>query len=101
MKNDANAYEKSLKPLWDLGAISTIIRSFDKGESFDFNSLDAWLNNVGFKGDIFDDQWPITYKRLCKKIQDADIKNRSYCVDDLIFAIEKNIETTLKCLKAI
>lgn len=101
MKNDANAYEKSLKPLWDLGAISAIIKSFDKSESFDFNSLDAWLNDVGFKGDIFDGQWPITYKRLCEKIQEADIKNRSHYVDELISAIGKNIETTLKYIKAI
>ena len=101
IKLDARAYEDTLQGLLEAGFLKIFIKSLNKGDSFDFVSLNDKLSNIGFKGDIIDDQWTITYNKLCGKIIQANQKNREMFVEELISAIEQNINTTINFLHKI
>ena len=101
IKRDAGALEQVLKPLWDADFFRDFVESFNKGDSFDFESLNKKLLKMGFKGDLIDSKWSSTYDRLCNDIRNSAKENRGYNVQKLIFAIGNNINSTFSYIKKI
>lgn len=102
LKHDAACFELSLKPLSDCGALTCILESYNRGESFDFQSFNKNLSSMGFKGNLVDCQWNSTYDKLCKDIREAcSSDQRTFCVKKLISAIQNNINNTITFVNSI
>lgn len=101
LKKEAMAFERDLKPLWDLGFIKKFIETLNKGDAFDFNSLETKLEKMGFKGNLIDSQWDVIYEKLCRNIRESKNNDRSDHVQKLIKAIGDNINSTINYIKSI
>jgi hypothetical protein len=101
IKKNASALEQILKPLWDADFFRVFIKGLNKGDSFDFESLNKELLKMGFKGDLIDIKWASTYDRLCNNIRNSSKENRGDNVQKLISAIGNNINSTFSYIKSI
>lgn len=101
IEKQAEGYINILKPLWDAGVLRTFIKTLNKGDSFDFISLESKLNKWGFNGNLIDKQWNCVYDRLCRNIRMSNQNNRGAYVIELISAIGKNINSTINFVKSI
>lgn len=101
IKEQAKSYIDPLKPLWKSGALKIIIESFNKGDSFDFVSLENNLKKMGFRGNLIDAQWNSIYEKLCQNIRESNKENRNSHVKKLIDTIGRNIDFTIKFLEKI
>lgn len=101
IKKEASVLEQTLKPLWEADYFRLFIKSLNKGDSFDFDSLNKKLLELGFKGDLIDNKWFSVYNRLCNSIKNSPKENRENLVIELISAIGNNINSTLSYIKEI
>ncbi len=101
IKKEASVLEQLLKPLRDVDFFRYYIKSLNKGDSFDFDSLNKELLELGFKGDLIDNKWSSIYDRLCNNIKNSTKESREDYVLELIFAIENNINSTISYIKEI
>ena len=101
IKDKAAGYEISLKPLVDSGALELILTSFNKGDSFDFKLFNEYLSKIGFKGDLIDSQWNSIFEKICNKIKSSNYIDRRFHVQELIKAINNNINLTISLVKSI
>lgn len=100
IKEAAQPYN-TLKTLWDYGFFHKTIESLNKSDTFDFVSLEKNLSKMGFNGDLIDCSWTSTYQRLCRDIRMSNQNMRSKYIKKLIFAIGKNINSTINFVKSI
>lgn len=101
IKKNAVVFERILKPLCDVGFFKSFIQTLDKGDAFDFNSLENKLLGIGFKGDLIDSKWPLIYDKLCRNIRNSNKNTRGDSIQKLISTIEDNIIATLKYIELI
>lgn len=101
IKEQAQGYIHTLKPLLDANFFRTYIKTLYKGGSFDFISLETNLKKWGFKGNLLDSHWDAIYEKLCRNIRMSNPNNRESHVYELISAIGSNINNTIKFIQSI
>ena len=101
IKEQAAGYIRNLKPLLDATYIKIFIESLNKGDKFDFATLENNLKEWGFKGDLIDTQWSYIYEKLRRNVEIPNKDNRGPNVQKLIEAISNNINSTINFVKSI